>query len=67
VIFLALFTKCINNVTHISINKQLPSFQVFQRPNSALPAKGLKDVFSLEILERVTQSCIVDSFTLPTD
>jgi len=66
--FFALFTKCINNnITSVSINKQHPSFQMFQRSNSALPGKGLKDVFSLGIREGATQRCIVGSSLLYTD
>jgi hypothetical protein len=40
---------------------------MFQRSNLALPAEGLKNVFSLEIPERATQRFIVGNFPLPTD
>jgi hypothetical protein len=55
------------SVTHVSINKQLPGFQMLQRSNLALQAKGLNDVFSLEIPERPTQRCVMGSCPLPTD
>lgn len=51
--FKHIFTERINQVVYVSINKQLINFpKFFQHSVLALPGKGLKDIFSSEMIHR---------------